>query len=38
VGAFADLFSQLDADDPIKAKQFAHICESFLTNDHAVNL
>jgi predicted helicase len=33
VGAFADLFSQLDADDRIKGKQFEHICEWFLTND-----
>jgi predicted helicase len=33
VGAFADLFSQLDADDRIKGKQFEHICKWFLTND-----
>jgi superfamily II DNA or RNA helicase len=33
VGAFADLFSQLDANDRIKGKQFEHICKWFLTND-----
>jgi predicted helicase len=33
VVAFADLFSQLDADDRIKGKQFEHICKWFLTND-----
>jgi hypothetical protein len=32
VGTFADLFSQLDADDRIKGKQFENICEWFLTN------
>lgn len=33
VGAFADLFHQLDTDDRIKGKQFEHICKWFLTND-----
>jgi predicted helicase len=33
VGAFADLFSQLDTDDRIKGMQFEHICKWFLTND-----
>jgi hypothetical protein len=32
VGAFADLFNQLDADDRVKGKQFEHICTWFLTN------
>ena len=33
MGAFADLFNQLDADDRVKGKQFEHICKWFLTND-----
>ncbi len=33
MGAFADLFNQLDADDRIKGRQFEHVCKWFLTND-----
>jgi predicted helicase len=33
VGAFADLFNQLDTDDRVKGKQFERICKWFLTND-----
>lgn len=33
MGAFADLFHQLDTDDRIKGKQFERICKWFLTND-----
>jgi predicted helicase len=33
VGAFADLFNQLDADARIKGTQFERICKWFLTND-----
>jgi predicted helicase len=33
VAAFDELFSQLDADDRIKGKQFERICKWFLTND-----
>src|SRR5271155_1381033 len=33
VGAFIDLFNQLDADERIKGKQFEQICKWFLAND-----
>jgi superfamily II DNA or RNA helicase len=33
VVAFADLFSQLAADDRVKGKQFEHVCKWFLLND-----
>jgi superfamily II DNA or RNA helicase len=33
VGAFIDLFNQLDVDERVKGKQFEHICKWFLTND-----
>lgn len=33
MGAFADLFNQLDTDDRVKGKQFERICKWFLTND-----
>jgi predicted helicase len=33
VGAFVDLFNQLDADDRVKGRQFEHVCKWFLTND-----
>lgn len=33
MGAFVDLFNQLDTDDRVKGKQFERICKWFLTND-----
>ena len=33
MGAFSDLFNQLDSDDRVKGKQVERICKWFLTND-----
>ncbi|TGD89224.1 DEAD/DEAH box helicase [Mycolicibacterium sp. CH28] len=33
MGAFTDLFSQLDADQRVRGRQFEHICKWFLSND-----
>ena len=38
MGAFADLFNQLDADDRIKGKQFERICKWWRTRAATVDV